>query len=107
MMRLGAVGSCVIAITSACAGGRVATPDATTAAANTLSATERAAGWRLLFDGTTFAGWRGLGYDSVPTAHWKIENGAIKKIPTGEVPRMADGQPEAGGDLMTSETFRD
>lgn len=63
--------------------------------------------WRPLFDGKTFAGWRGLGYDSVPTAHWKIENGTIKKIANGQVPRMADGQPAAGGDLMTNETFQD
>ena len=64
-------------------------------------------GWRPLFDGKTFDGWRGLGYDSVPTAHWKIENGTIKKIANGAVPRMADGQPAAGGDLMTKETFKD
>jgi hypothetical protein len=64
-------------------------------------------GWRTLFDGTSFKGWRGLGYDSVPSAHWTIENGAIKKIPRGQVPRMPDGQPAAGGDLMTVDTFRD
>ena len=63
--------------------------------------------WRLLFDGKTFHGWRGLGYDSVPAAHWKIEAGTIKKIPSGQVPRLADGQPAAGGDLMTTETFTD
>ena len=50
-------------------------------------------GWRLLFDGKTFNGWRGLGYDSVPTAHWKIVNGAIKKIASGKVAKMPDGQP--------------
>jgi hypothetical protein len=77
------------------------------ASPNTLSAAERAAGWRLLFDGKSFQGWRGLGYDSVPTTHWTIENGAIKKIPIGEIPRMADGQPAAGGDLMTTERFDD
>ena len=38
-----------------------------TASAQTTSAAERAAGWRLLFDGRTLTGWRGLGYDSVPT----------------------------------------
>lgn len=74
---------------------------------NTVSVAERAAGWRLLFDGQTFNGWRGLGYDSVPTAHWKIENGAIKKVPSGEIPRMADGQPASGGDLMTRDRFGD
>jgi Domain of Unknown Function (DUF1080) len=74
---------------------------------NTLTSAERAAGWRLLFDGKSFAGWRGLGYDRVPTAHWKVEAGAIRKIPVGEVRRMPDGQPAAGGDLMTIETFGD
>jgi hypothetical protein len=76
-------------------------------APNTLSPAEQRDGWRLLFDGTTFDGWRGLGYDSVPTAHWKIENGTIRKIADGDVPRLPDGQPAAGGDLMTRETYRD
>ena len=74
---------------------------------NTLLNTEVQAGWRLLFDGSSFRGWRGLGYDSVPSAHWKIENGAIRKIADGDVPRLPDGQPAAGGDLMTIQTFRD
>ncbi|CAN5795256.1 hypothetical protein BH11GEM1_BH11GEM1_32410 [soil metagenome] len=74
---------------------------------NGLSVRERSAGWKLLFDGTTFAGWRGLGYDSVPSAHWNIVEGAIHKIPGGAVPRMPDGQPAVGGDLMTTSSFRD
>jgi hypothetical protein len=74
---------------------------------NTLTVPEQRAGWRLLFDGKTFNGWRGLGYDTVPTAHWKIENGTIRKLADGQVPRLPDGQPAAGGDLMTRETFRD
>jgi hypothetical protein len=74
---------------------------------NELTASERAAGWRLLFDGKTFAGWRGLGYDSVPTAHWKISSGAIEKIASGKVAKMPDGQPANGGDLMTVDTFGD
>src|SRR5215468_2372450 len=74
---------------------------------NELTAAEQAQGWRLLFDGKTFAGWRGLGYDSVPTAHWKIVDGAIMKIASGNVPKMPDGQPANGGDLMTVDTFRD
>lgn len=76
-------------------------------APNTLSDDERRNGWRLLFDGRTFDGWRGLGYDSVPTAHWAIDDSAIRKIPKGQVPRQADGQPAVGGDLMTTDTFRD
>src|SRR5688572_6026530 len=80
---------------------------ATQLAPNTLSAAERAEGWRLLFNGKTLDGWRGLGYDSVPSAHWRVEDGTIRKVPSGEVARMADGQPASGGDLMTSEAFAD
>lgn len=76
-------------------------------APNTLTAAERAAGWKLLFDGHTLAGWRGLGYDTVPTKHWVVEQGAIRKVPSGKVPVQADGQPVAGGDLMTIATYRD
>ena len=74
---------------------------------NELTAAERAIGWRLLFDGRTLSGWRGLGYDSVPTAHWKVTDGAIEKIASGNVPKLADGQPAHGGDLMTVDSFGD
>jgi hypothetical protein len=74
---------------------------------NELTAAERAAGWRLLFDGRTLKGWRGLGYDSVPSAHWRVSNGAIEKIASGMVPKMPDGQPAIGGDLMSADTFGD
>lgn len=74
---------------------------------NELSTAERSAGWRLLFNGRSLAGWRGLGYDSVPTAHWRVVDGAIAKTPSAKVQRQADGQPAAGGDLMTIDSFRD
>lgn len=76
-------------------------------ALNTLTEQERSEGWRLLFDGASFDGWRGIGRDEIPAAHWTIEDGAIMKIPSGDVPVQADGQPSAGGDLMTTETFGD
>jgi hypothetical protein len=74
---------------------------------NTLTPAERSADWRLLFDGQTLAGWRGLGYDSVPTGHWVVVDGAIKKVASGNVPRVPDGRPLNGGDLMTVATFGD
>jgi hypothetical protein len=74
---------------------------------NKLTPVEKAAGWRLLFDGSTLNGWRGLGYDSIPTAHWKVVNGAIKKSASGSVPKMPDGQPANGGDLMTIDAWHD
>ena len=39
------------------------------ASVNQLTAADRAAGWRSLFDGQTLAGWRGLGMSGVPTVH--------------------------------------
>ncbi|UCD23999.1 MAG: DUF1080 domain-containing protein [Gemmatimonadota bacterium] len=63
--------------------------------------------WTTLFDGETFAGWRGLGRDSIPVGHWIIEDGAIRKVASGDVATAADGQPLEGGDLMTVDTYRD
>ncbi|MEO7456772.1 MAG: DUF1080 domain-containing protein [Gemmatimonadaceae bacterium] len=63
--------------------------------------------WRSLFDGKTLKGWRGLGYDSVPSAHWKVVDGAIMKVASGSIAKMPDGQPAAGGDLMTIDAFTD
>jgi hypothetical protein len=85
----------------------LATPVVAQTAPNTLTPAEQAAGWRLLFDGKTLNGWRGLGYDSVPTAHWRVVDGTIEKIPSGKVAKIADGQPANGGDLMTTDTFAD
>jgi hypothetical protein len=85
-----------------------ATAQATTSKPpNTLSAAERAAGWHLLFDGKTFAGWRGLGYDSVPTAHWTVENGSIKKIANKDVAKGPDGRRLPGGDLISKQAYGD
>ena len=39
-------------------------------AANTLTAKERADGWRLLFDGKSAAGWRGYRQQTLP-AGWQ------------------------------------
>lgn len=74
---------------------------------NSLTEAEEAEGWRLLFDGRTLAGWRGIGREGIPSGHWVVEEGMIKKVPGGEVPRQADGQPAQGGDLMTVRTFGD
>ncbi len=62
--------------------------------------------WTVLFDGRTFDGWAGLGRDSVPSGHWIIEDGAIRKVASGAVPTAPDGQPLVGGDLMTQKIFR-
>jgi hypothetical protein len=47
-------------------------------AMNTLTAKEKAAGWRLLFDGSTISDWRGYKSQDVP-AGWTVSDGAIVK----------------------------
>jgi len=74
---------------------------------NTLTEVELAEGWRLLFDGDTFDGWRGLGRDSIPDAHWIIEDSNIRKVASGDVPTAPDGQPLEGGDIMTVDAYED
>ena len=46
------------------------------AAPNQLSSAEQAAGWRLLFDGQSFKGWRGFQQDRPPEG-WRVEDGAL------------------------------
>ncbi len=58
-----------------------------------------------LFDGESFSGWRGVGRDSIPAAHWVIEDGTIRNLASGDVLKAADGQPLEGGDIMTLDTF--
>ena len=74
---------------------------------NQLTKEEISEGWELLFDGKSFNGWRGIGKDTIPDGHWKIEDNAIRKISSGNVPTMPDGQPLKGGDLITNSTYND
>ena len=72
---------------------------------NSLTDLEKEQGWELLFNGVSFKGWRGLGRTDVQNELWKIEDGTIRKLNSGEVPSMPDGQPMEGGDLITIDTF--
>ncbi|HBE40891.1 MAG TPA: DUF1080 domain-containing protein [Bacteroidales bacterium] len=72
---------------------------------NRLTRAEKKEGWKLLFDGKKFDGWRGLGRDHVPVGLWVIENGMIKKVDTGNQKNLPDGRPIEGGDLMTVDTY--
>lgn len=75
-----------VAVTFACA-------DAQQAADNTLSAEEREAGWRLLFDGATLDGWRGYNLNEMPGG-WAAQDGMLVRV--GE-----------GGDIVTEQQFGD
>jgi hypothetical protein len=52
-------------------------------APNTLSAAERAAGWQLLFDGKTTAGWRGYQMREMPP-RWSVVDGVLTKSGSSE-----------------------
>jgi len=72
---------------------------------NKLTKAEKKEGWKLLFDGKTFNGWRGLGRDHVPAGLWIIQDGMIKKVDTRNEKNLPDGRPVEGGDLMTVDTY--
>jgi hypothetical protein len=58
---------------------------------NTLTAAERAAGWRLLFDGVSTTGWRGFRQSTIP-AGWRVVDAALTRV-------------SGGGDIITIEQF--
>ena len=61
-------------------------------APNTLSDEEKAAGWKLLFDGKTTTGWRNYKQSGIAPG-WKVENGTLVR---GE---------EKGGDIITTDKY--
>jgi 3-keto-disaccharide hydrolase len=62
-------------------------------AINTLTPEEKAAGWKLLFDGKSLAGWRGF-KSPTPPEGWKAIDGLLVR-------------ESGGGDLMTVEQYGD
>jgi len=72
---------------------------------NTLTPEEKSAGWTLLFDGHSTAGWRGYksttGGGRNPAmmpASWKLENGSLLSRPA---------QGESTGDIVTVDQYGD
>jgi len=60
--------------------------------ANTLTAAEKAAGWKLLFDGKSTAGWRNFQKQDV-SAGWKVIDGTLCRV------------DQTAGDLITAEQY--
>ena len=67
--------------------------------ANTLTAEEKAAGWRLLWDGKTTTGWRSAKAEKFPAKGWKIKAGVLSVLASG------GAESAAGGDIITRERF--
>ena len=66
---------------------------APSADANTLTAAEKAAGWRLLFDGTSLTGWHNFKKEGV-RAGWQVKDGALTCV-----------DPHDAGDIVTTDKF--
>jgi hypothetical protein len=66
---------------------------------NTLSKAEQQQGWKLLWDGKTTKGWRGVYQDKFPTNGWAIENGELMKV------KAEGGESAAGGDIITEDQY--
>jgi hypothetical protein len=76
------------------------------AADNTLTAQEKSAGWQLLFDGSTFNGWRGYRLKGVPPVGWNIDANSIHTIPSGKYVVNPDPNKQ-GVELITEKKFTD
>ncbi len=63
---------------------------------NTLSADEKSAGWKLLFDGKTLEGWQPIGKTGGPVKGWVVQDGMI-----------FHAKGAGGGDIVTAEQFGD
>ncbi len=70
-----------------------------TAAANTLTAQEKAAGWRLLWDGKTTEGWRSAKAETFPAKGWMIKDGLLNVLDSG------GAEAVGGGDIITREKY--
>ena len=104
-MRSAVASVAILALATAChSSARMESMPMSAVTPNTLTAAESAAGWKLLFDGRTLSGWRGLGMSGPPAGHWTVEDGSIKKIATKNVP-MVNGQRQLGGDLITDRLY--
>ena len=67
-------------------------PAAESSPENTLSAAERQAGWRLLFDGESTRGWRNFRSDEISPG-WQVIDGALVRAAAG------------AGDIITTDEF--
>lgn len=66
---------------------------------NSLTAAEKSAGWRLLWDGKSTDGWRSPKVDRFPSKGWEIKDGVLTVMP-GD-----GGESTNGGDIISKERF--
>ncbi|MCW5554947.1 MAG: DUF1080 domain-containing protein [Verrucomicrobiae bacterium] len=88
-----------IVFTSLCMGILVAKADKPAAPPNSLTESEKSAGWRLLWDGKTTAGWRDVKSELFPSQKWKIADGVLTVLAANDP--LSVGR----GSIITREQF--
>lgn len=71
-----------------------------TAGPNELTQTEKEDGWKLLFDGKTSEGWRGVNKETFP-AGWEVIDGTLHCKESGK----GEAGAEDGGDILYEQKF--
>ncbi len=66
---------------------------------NKLTDAEKQQGWKLLWDGATNEGWRGIKSDHFPEKGWSIQDGILK------VEKSAGAESANGGDIVTKKLY--
>lgn len=66
---------------------------------NSLTESEKAAGWRLLWDGKSTEGWRSVKSEAFPARKWEIADGVLT------VRAASDPLSVGGGSIITRERF--
>lgn len=84
---------CLVAFAAACFAQSSPAPMKPSSAPNTLTAEEAKAGWKLLFDGKTTAGWRGFKEQGIPGG-WQVVDGALTRV-------------AQAGDIITTDKYQD
>ncbi len=81
------------------AAGAVAQTDEQGMLLNKLTQAEVNAGWKLLWDGKTAAGWRGARLDHFPEFGWEMKDGILTVLESG------GAESRHGGDIVTVKTY--
>ncbi len=70
-----------------------------TQAPNTLSNSEKAEGWKLLWNGASSNGWRSAKSETFPNKGWTMQDGVLSVIASG------GKESASGGDIITRERY--
>jgi 3-keto-disaccharide hydrolase len=89
----------LLLVAPALGAGPASTATAVAPTLNTLSESERAQGFVLLFDGRTSQGWHSAHGKEFPSHGWEIKDGVLSVLETG------GAESRSGGDIITDKKY--